>query len=92
MSDTITLSREDLEALIRRVVRQELEARLADPGRSILDDLGHEGPEDPAQDDLLRRDALELIEKYRGLPGARKRLGERRREIAVAEAADELPD
>ena len=86
---TITLSREELEALIRRLVREELAAA---PARSILDDPAHDGPDDPAQDDLLRRDALELIEKYLDRPEAKKSLSELRQEIALAEAADELPD
>ena len=86
---TITLSREELEELIRQVVREEL---ATGPARTILDDPAHEGPDDPAQDDLLRRDALELVDKYLDRPEAKKGLSELRREIALAEAADELPD
>ncbi len=88
---TITLSREQLEDLIRRVVREEVD-RLGVSARSILDDPQHEGPDDPGQDDLLLRDALERRDKYRDVPEAVNSLGELRQEIARLEATDELPD
>ncbi len=89
---TITLSREQLEDLIRRVVREEIDRLGGTTARSILDDPQHEGPDDPTQDDLLLRDALERREKYRDVPGAVNSLGELRQEIARLEATDELPD
>ncbi len=89
---TITLSRDQLEDLIRRVVREEIDRLGGTSPRSILDDPQHEGPDDPAQDEQLLREALERREKYRDLPEARTGLGELRREIVRLEAADELPD
>ena len=89
---TITLSRDQLEDLIRRVVREEIDRLGGTSARSILDDPQHEGPDDPAQDDLLLRDALERLEKYRDVPEALDGLGELRHEIARLEATDELPD
>ncbi|NJL29015.1 MAG: hypothetical protein HC897_14570 [Thermoanaerobaculia bacterium] len=53
------LDPDQLEALVRRVVREELAQLLARPSRAILDDWSHEGSEDPAQDELLLRDAQE---------------------------------
>jgi hypothetical protein len=62
-STTITANLIDLENLIRRVVREEL-TRQARNG-SILDDWSHEGPDDPAGDEQLLREAVEISERYR---------------------------
>ncbi len=90
MSITIPLSPEELEALIRRVVREELAGLMGAPPSSILDDWMHEGPDDPAQDALLLREALEMLGRYRDQP--QMSLAEFRQELARAEASDELPD
>ncbi len=59
---------------------------------SILHDWQHEGPEDPAADQALLEEALELAGKYRGLPEELKSLEDFRQDLARAEAAGELPD
>ena len=51
------IENEELEALIRRVVREELVALLNAPVGSILEDWRHEGPDDEEQDATLLRDA-----------------------------------
>ena len=60
---TITANLTDLENLIRRVVREEL-TRQSRAG-SILDDWRQEGPDDPAGDEQLLREAIEVSERYR---------------------------
>jgi len=85
------LEPDQLEALVRRVVREELAQLLSRPSRTILEDWGHEGPEDPAQDDMLLRDALERLGRHGERPAALIRLEELRRELARSEATGDLP-
>jgi len=70
----ITLSPADLEALVRRVVREVLREELARLARrpvpSILDDTGQEGPDDPAGDEALLADAMAALEQYENDPVA----------------------
>lgn len=91
MSTAIPLSPEDLESLIRRVVREEL-ARLADAPTSILHDWRHEGPDDPEGDEELAQEAEILSRKYRESPDELMTLEDFEKELAFAEAAGELPD
>lgn len=89
---TITLSPADLEALIRRVVREEL-SRLVPPEQpSILDDWSHEGPDDPEGDAELLQEALAVIEEFGHKPEAWTSWEEFQAELRRAEAAGELPD
>ncbi len=89
---TIPMTPAELESLIRRVVREELTRLAQDPAASILHDWRHEGPEDPAGDEELLREALELRERYRDAPEELTRLEDFRQELSRAEAAGELPD
>ena len=59
---------------------------------SILHDWQHEGPQDPAADQALLEEALELSQQYRDAPDERRSLEDFRQELARAEAAGELPD
>ena len=59
---------------------------------SILHDWQHEGPDDPAADEALLEEALELAAKYRDAPQDLKSLETLLHELARAEAAGELPD
>ncbi len=59
---------------------------------SILHDWQHEGPDDPAADEALLEEALELAGKYRDAPEKLKSLADLLYELARAEAAGELPD
>ncbi len=83
---------EELEPLIRRVVREELTDLLSAPASSILEDWRHEGPEDAAQDALLLRDALRALEVDGDRPQAWMSWQECEAELDRAEAAGELPD
>ena len=80
-STHIDLSLDDLETLIRRVVREEL-ARLSDAPTSILHDWRHEGPDDPAGDEALAREAEALSRNYRAAPEELTTLEDFERELA----------
>ncbi len=92
----ITLSPADLEALVRRVVREVLREELARLARrpvpSILDDASQEGPDDPAGDEALLADAMAALEQYENDPAAWMKWEDFKTELARAEAAGELPD
>ena len=86
----VSMTRSELEMLIRRVVREELRRAL----RPInpIDDWSHEGPDDPEGDEILAREALALIEEIKKNPSPLKTWEEFEAELASAEAAGELPD
>ena len=86
---TVSLSQADLEALVRRVVREEL-TRLTRE-RSVSADARHEGPDDPAQDDALLADALAVLEAYGDDSSEWSSWEDVKAELASAEAAGELP-
>ena len=88
---TVTLSPNELQVLIRRVVREELTRLLRAPVRSILEDWGQEGPDDPAQDELLLREALAVLQGYEDQPEAWMNWEDFEAELDRAEAAGELP-
>ena len=67
---TITQSPADLEALVRRVVHDEITRLLQTPVRSILEDWKHEGPDDPKGDQALLSEALAVLEQYGNKPEA----------------------
>lgn len=89
--DPIAIDPAELETMIRRVVRQELAAFFGSPSRSILDDWRQEGPDDPAGDALLEREALAALEADRDRPEAWLSWEESEAELDRAEAAGELP-
>ncbi len=84
----ISMTRSELENLIRSVIREELKhvLRPVNP----LDDWSHEGPDDPAGDEIIAREALAQIEEYEKNPYRRMTLEEYEAELARAEAAGEL--
>ena len=93
MSQTMTpMSTDELETLIRRVVREELSRLLRAPVRSILDDWQQEGPDDPAGDELLLKDALAVLQKYGDQSDVWVSWEEVAAELDQAEAMGELPD
>jgi hypothetical protein len=89
---TITLTPADLEALIRRIVREEIGRLLDQPARSILDDWKQEGPDDPEGDAVLLREALAVLHEYGDKPDAWMSWEDFEAELDRAEAAGELPD
>ena len=86
----VSMTRSELESLIRRVVREELGRVL----RSVnpLDDWSHEGPDDPKGDEILAREALAVLEEIRKDPTRLIKWEDFKEELAQAEAAGELPD
>jgi len=94
-STTIALTPMDLEAMLRRIVREEVRQELRqvreDP-RAILYDWRHEGPEDPEGDEILAREATEWSREYRDSPSELTSLEDFKKELAQAEAAGDLPD
>jgi len=87
----ISLNPTDLEALVRRVVREEL-ARLVRSHRPTGDDPRYEGPLDETGDAALVIEALEVLEAYGDDPRNWLDWREVRDELQRAEAAGELPD
>ena len=63
-SDTNSINTAELEGLVRRVVREELSRLLRQPIRSVLEGAEHEGPENSAEDEMLLKDALAVLEEY----------------------------
>ncbi len=61
-----TISLADLETMIRRVIREELARHTLSP----LEDWSQEGPDDPAGDEELLRDALVVLQDYGDKPEA----------------------
>jgi hypothetical protein len=66
---TTNLSLTEMEALIRRIVKEAVHEEfvrvLRHPPVSIADDWTHEGPDDPEGDRILLAEALTLSERYR---------------------------
>jgi hypothetical protein len=87
-----SITPEELETLVRRVVREEIRRVLQRPVRSILDDWKQEGPEDPEGDALLLREALGGLREYEDKPDAWMSWDDFEAELDRAEAAGELPD
>ncbi|MCP4663101.1 MAG: hypothetical protein GY856_47530 [bacterium] len=88
---TISLSPEDLEALMRRVVREELASLLASGPRSVLDLWRHQGPDDPAGDMEALEAGLDELREYGDQPDAWMSWEDFEAELDRAEAAGELP-
>jgi hypothetical protein len=86
----ISMTRSDLESLIRSVVREELKRALRPV--NLLDDWSHEGPDDPEGDEILAREALAQLEEIKKNLSQLKSWEEFEAELATAEAAGELPD
>lgn len=84
----VSMTKSELETLIRRVVREELRRALH---ADILNDWSHEGPDDPEGDEIIAREALAQIAEYEQNPYPRMTLEEYEAELARAEAAGELP-
>jgi len=86
----ISMTRSELESLIRSVVREELRHALRPV--NPLDDWSHEGPDDPEGDEILAREALAQLEEIKKNPSQLRSWEEFEAELARAEAAGELPD
>jgi uncharacterized protein (DUF433 family) len=69
-----TLNLAELEALIRRVVKEAVHEEFArvlrQPPAAVVEDRNHEGPSDPAGEQLVLAEALAERDRYRTNPGA----------------------
>ena len=92
---TITISLIDLEALIRRVVREavreELVRMLRKSRPPILEDWEHEGPDEPGGDEELLAETLALSQEHRENQAGWKDWEAFKAELKAAEVAGELP-
>ncbi|MBP1467830.1 hypothetical protein EYB53_019095 [Candidatus Chloroploca sp. M-50] len=89
---TITVSRNELEALLRRIVREELNRLIEAQRPSLLDSWSHEGPDEPDGDAALLAEVLAQIEREAATPIPRIDWAAAKAELTRAEAAGELPD
>ncbi len=91
-----TLSLAEMEMLIRRVVKEAVHEEFARVLRqappSVGDNWTHEGPNDPAGDQLLLAESLAEHERYRAEPEAWLDWETFKAELKAAEAAGELSD
>jgi len=88
---TVSLNPNELEVLVRRVVQEELTRLLRTPVRSILEDWRQEGPDDPAEDELLLSEALAVLQRYEDQPEAWMNWEDFEAELDRAEEVGELP-
>lgn len=86
-----TLTVTDLEHLIRRVVREEISHAFSTIAPNPVHDWSHEGPDDPAGDAILLREALEAIAQIEQGLEVPMPWEEFKAELERAEAAGELP-
>jgi hypothetical protein len=86
----LSFTPEELEKLMRRVVREEISRLLHQPARSILDDWKQEGPDDPEGDAVLLGEALAVLREYGDKPDAWMSWENFEAELDRAEAAGEL--
>ncbi len=90
-----TLSLSELEALIYRIVKEAVHEEFANVLRqlpaSIVADWTHEGPDDPAGDQMLLAEALAERDRYRADPAAWMDWEAFKSELKAAEAAGKLP-
>lgn len=93
---TITISLADLEALIRRVVREAVHEELSHLLRKlrppILEDWEQEGPDDPMADEKLLAEALTMSQEYDKSKKGWKDWQDFKSELKSAEDAGELPN
>ncbi|QTA88266.1 hypothetical protein [Desulfonema magnum] len=88
----VSVNSEELETLIRRVIREEFVRLLQNPIRSLLEDWKQEGPNEPEGDELLLRDALDVLRKHKDNPDAWTDWEAFEEELDQEEAMNELPD
>ena len=91
-----TLSLSEMEALIRRAVKEAVHEEFARVLRqasvSVVENWTHEGPSDPADDQLLLAEALAECERYRTDPEVWMDWDAFKAELRAAEAGGESPD
>ncbi len=93
---TTTLSLTEMEAFIRRIVKEavhdEFVSVMQHSPSSIAADWAHEGPDDPDGDRLLLAEAVTARERYRANPQEAMDWETFKAELREAETAGELAD
>ncbi len=82
---------EDLESLVRRVIREEFLAFLRSP-EATFETWQREEADEARHDSILLREALEILQADGDRPEAWISMEEAEAELDRAEAAGELPD
>ena len=88
---TLTTTTEELETLVRRVVREEVLELLRSP-EALLEAWRRAEADEARHDAILLREAPEALEQDGDRPEAWISLEEAEAELDRAEAAGELPD
>ncbi|MBO9325848.1 MAG: hypothetical protein J7463_10780 [Roseiflexus sp.] len=89
---TTTVSRNESEALLRRIIHEELTRPLEAQRLSLLEGQSREGPDDPDSDAALLADMLAQIEREAVTPAPRIDWAAVKAKLAHVEAAGKSPD
>ena len=90
--NAIHLDTEELERMIRRIVREEVSDLLRPAVRTILDDWNQEGPEDAEGDAELLLSALSVLREHEDRIDAWMGWEDFEEALAKREGAGDLPD
>ncbi len=82
----VSINSDELETLIRQVVKEELVHLMKTPTISLLGDWEQEGPDDPEGDRLLLHEALDVLRKHGDNPDAWTKWEDFEAELEHAEA------
>jgi len=88
----VELDSEELERMIRRIVREEVSALLRPTGRTILDDWNQEGPDDAEGDAELLLSAISILRQHEDEISAWMDWEEFEEQLLKKEGSGELPD
>ena len=88
---TLPMTPQELEAMLRRVVREEITRILRRP-YTISNDYRHEGPDNPEEDQILLQEAQAVLHKIAEAPEAWTDWEDFEAELDQTEADGELPD
>ena len=88
---TLPMTPKELEALVRRVVREEI-TRVLRRSYTVSGDYRHEGPDNPQEDQVLLQEAQAVLHQIAENPEAWISWEDFEAELDGAEASGELPD
>jgi len=89
---SVELDSQELERMIRRIVREEVSALLRPAGRTILDEWTQEGPDDAEGDAELLLSALSILRQHEDEISAWMDWEEFEGQLARMEGSGDLPD
>jgi hypothetical protein len=88
---TLPMTPQELEALVRRVVREEI-TRVLRRSYTVSGDYRQEGPDNPEEDQILLKEAQAVLHQIADNPEAWTDWEDFEAELDSAEAGGELPD